>query len=156
MSNSWKLVISIVICLLVGFIGSFATTPAIPTWYATLNKPFFSPPNYLFAPVWTALYILMGISLYLIWKNGTKNKKNKEAINFFLIQLGLNFIWSFIFFGLQNPLVAFIEIAVLWIAIFITILKFWKISKLAAYLLIPYILWVSFASILNLAIVLLN
>ena len=155
-NNISKLLTSVIGCLAVGFLGSFATTPAIPTWYQTLNKPIFNPPNWIFGPVWTTLYILMGISLYLVWKKGFKNKKNKDAINLFLIQLGLNFIWSFIFFGFKNPQLAFVNIILLWAAIFITILKFWKISKWATYLLIPYILWVSFASILNLFIAILN
>jgi len=152
----WKLIVAVIMCLMVGYIGSLATYPAIPTWFATLNKPIFSPPNWLFAPVWTALYILMGISLYLVWVKGTKIKRNKEAINLFLIQLGLNFLWSFIFFGFRNPSLAFLEIIALWILLLMTILRFWKISKIAAYLLMPYIAWISFASILNLAIVLLN
>jgi benzodiazapine receptor len=156
MSKASKLLISVAGCLLVGFIGSLATTPAIPTWYETLNKPFFNPPNWIFGPVWTTLYILMGISVYLIWTKGIKNKKNKDALYFFLIQLGLNFIWSFLFFGFQNPQLAFVEIIFLWAAILITIVKFWKLSKLAAYLLLPYIVWVSFALILNLFIAILN
>ncbi len=156
MKDWWKLIVAVIMCLMVGYIGSLATYPAIPTWFATLNKPIFSPPNWLFAPVWTALYILMGISLYLVWVKGTKIKRNKEAINLFLIQLGLNFLWSFIFFGFRNPSLAFLEIIALWILLLMTILRFWKISKIAAYLLMPYIAWISFASILNLAIVLLN
>lgn len=156
MNNFSKLLISILVCLIIGFTGSLATTPAIPTWYQTLNKPLFSPPNWIFAPVWTTLYILMGVSLYLIWKKGFKNKKNKIAIQFFLIQLGLNLMWSFLFFGFQNPLLAFFEIIILWGAILLTIVKFYKISKVSAYLLLPYILWVSFASFLNLFIVILN
>jgi translocator protein len=152
----FKFLISVAGCLAVGFLGSLATTPAIPTWYATLTKPSFSPPNWIFAPVWTTLYVLMGISLYLIWVKGIKDKKSKNALYFFLVQLGLNFVWSFIFFSLHSPLLAFVEIIVLWVTILITILNFWKISKTAAYLLLPYILWVSFASILNLFVALLN
>lgn len=151
--NLKLLTFSIGLPLLVGFLGSYFTISSIPTWYATLNKPFFSPPNFLFAPVWTALYILMGISLYLV----LISKKNKDlAVKVFLIQLFLNFLWSFIFFGLQNPLIAFLEIVALWVSILFTIKFFYPISKTSAYLLIPYILWVSFALILNLAIVLLN
>jgi translocator protein len=152
----FKFLISISGCLAIGFLGSLITTPAIGTWYKTLSKPFFNPPNWIFAPVWTALYILMGISFYLIWKKGIINKKNKSALYFFLIQLGLNFAWSFIFFYLQNPKLAFVEIIFLWTAILITILKFRKISKTAAYLLFPYIAWVSFASFLNLFVAILN
>lgn len=152
--NLPKLVASIAICLTAGFLGSFFTISAISTWYSTLNKPFFNPPNWIFGPVWTTLYILMGISLYLLW---TAKKKGKgPAIKLFLIQLGLNFFWSIIFFGLQNPLLAFAEIIALWIFIFLTIKQSLKIFKPAAYLLYPYLAWVSFASILNLFIVILN
>ncbi|MBI2326718.1 tryptophan-rich sensory protein [Candidatus Curtissbacteria bacterium] len=150
-----QLLLSIGVCLGAGFIGSFFTVSAIPTWYATLNKPIFSPPNLVFAPVWTTLYILMGISLYLVISDKRK-VTSKKAVLIFAIQLVLNILWSVIFFGLKNPTLAFIEIVALWVTIFLTIKYFYPISKLAAYLLIPYILWVSFASILNLAIVLIN
>ncbi|MDP2649731.1 MAG: TspO/MBR family protein [bacterium] len=152
--NLPKLVSSIILCLTVGGLGSFFTVSAIPTWYATLNKPFFSPPNSLFAPVWTILYILMGISLYLLW---TTKKKGKEmAIKLFLIQLALNFFWSIIFFGWHNPQAAMFEIIALWIFIFLTVRQSLSISKTSAYLLYPYLIWVSFASILNFFIVILN
>ncbi len=151
-----KLVFSIGVCFLVAGIGSAITLPSISTWYATLNKPFFSPPNFLFGPVWTILYFLMGVSLFIIWDKNLKNKNKDKTIKTFILQLILNLLWSLVFFGLHQPLLAFIAIIVLWIAIFITIKYFYKISQLAAYLLIPYIVWVSFASILNLAIVLLN
>jgi len=156
MKKSWGIVISVLICELIGISGAFFTMPSIPTWYKTLNKPFFSPPNWLFGPVWTILYLMMGISAYLIWEKGLKNKKVKEALLFFAVQLILNFSWSLIFFGLQLPFSAFINIITLWLAILVTILRFNKISKTAGYLLIPYLLWVSFASVLNLAIVILN
>ncbi|MBI2195834.1 MAG: tryptophan-rich sensory protein [Candidatus Levybacteria bacterium] len=152
--NLPKLVASIVLCLGVGAIGSIFTAPAIGTWYSTLHKPSFSPPNFLFAPVWTALYILMGVSLYLLW---TSKKKGKEkAIRLFLIQLALNFFWSLIFFGMHSPKVAFIEIIFLWVYIFLTIRASLTVSKIAAYLLYPYLFWVSFATLLNLFIALLN
>lgn len=149
-----KLVLSIGICLGSGIIGSLFTTPAISTWYVTLNKPFFSPPNWIFAPVWTILYILMGISLYLVWTSRGKIKQN--ALSIFFVQLGLNVLWSIIFFGLKNPIFAFVDIVALWIGIFLTIKSFTKINKLAGNLLIPYLLWVSFATLLNLSIVILN
>lgn len=151
-----KLMLFIAVCQLAGLIGTIFTFDAIPTWYATLNKPFFNPPNYLFGPVWTVLYTLMGISAYLIYREGTKKKDVKEALNIFWIQLILNSLWSIIFFGMKNPSLAFVEIIFMWVAILVTIIKFYKVSKTAAYLLIPYLLWVSFASILNLSIVLLN
>lgn len=155
MKNLLKLAISIIIPLLVGIISSFFTMNSIPTWYASLAKPALNPPNWVFAPAWTTLYILMGISLYLIWKRGF-NDKTKTAIYLFSAQLLLNFSWTFLFFGLKSILTAFVEIAVLWVMILITILKFYKISRQAAYLLIPYIFWVSFAAYLNLAVLLLN
>lgn len=151
--NLAKLFLSISLCLGAGIIGSFFTISSPPagglTWYATLNKPSFSPPNWIFGPVWTILYILMGISLYLVW---TK----KKVPTIFWIQLILNTVWSIIFFGMRNPTLALVDIAALWISIFLTIKSFYKINKLAGNLLIPYLIWVSFASILNLSIVLLN
>lgn len=144
-----KLIFSIGICLGAGILGSVFTFSSIPTWYATLNKPSFSPPNWIFAPVWTILYILMGISLYRVWTN-------KKVPTVFWVQLILNALWSIIFFGMRNPTLALVDIVVLWIAIVLTIKAFSKIDKLAGQLLIPYLAWVSFASILNLSIVLLN
>ena len=155
-SDQKKLIFSIFICLFAGFIGSYFTTPAIPTWFATLQKPSFAPPNWVFAPVWTSLYILMGISLFLVWQKGREDKTVKAAIYLFAGQLVLNALWSFVFFGLRSPLLGLIEIIILWIAILATILSFMKISRTAAYLLIPYILWVSFASIVNFSIWSLN
>lgn len=152
--NYAKLVVSIVICQLVGIISSVFTASSISTWYATLNQPFFNPPNWVFAPVWTTLYLLMGISLYLVWSS--KAKEKKRALYVFAVQLGLNFLWSLLFFGLQNPLLALAEILLLWFSILLSILVFHKISKPASYLLIPYILWVSFAAVLNLGYVLVN
>ena len=152
--NIKLLTLSLILCLGAGGIGSLFTTPAISTWYTTLNKPVFSPPNFIFAPVWITLYILMAIAFYLVLINKSKDKR--MAITFFLTQLVLNVFWSVIFFGLHNPIFAFVEIIILWIAIFLTIKSFYKISRNASYLLIPYLLWVSFASVLNLSIVLLN
>lgn len=151
-----QLALAIIGCELVGIVSTPFTISAIPTWYRTLNKPFFSPPNWIFGPVWTTLYLLMGISAFLIWQKGLKKKKVKEAITYFGIQLFLNFIWTFLFFGLRNPLLGLIDIVVLWIFIVLTILKFYKLSKPAAYMLIPYLLWVSFATILNFSILILN
>jgi tryptophan-rich sensory protein len=151
-SDQKKLIFSIFICLFAGFIGSYFTTPAIPTWFATLQKPSFAPPNWVFAPVWTSLYILMGISLFLVWQKGREDKTVKAAIYLFAGQLVLNALWSFVFFGLRSPLLGLIEIIILWIAILATIMSFMKISRTAAYLLIPYILWVSFAAFVNFSI----
>jgi len=144
-----KFIVSILVCQMAGVVGSFFTYPSIPTWYATLQKPSFSPPNWLFAPVWITLFTLMGVSAYLVWNKGLKNKQVKESLSIFGIQLILNAFWSFLFFGLKSPLYAFIEIIILWGAIVLTILKFYKISKKAGLLLFPYIVWVSFAMTLN-------
>lgn len=154
--NFSKLVISIVICQLAGVIGSFFTSSSISTWYAALNKPGFNPPNWLFGPVWIMLYFLMGVSLYLVWESKIKIKERKTALALFGIQLALNALWSIIFFGLKSPILALIELTILWFVVLFTILKFYKISKPAAYILIPYIAWVSFALILNFSIVVLN
>lgn len=151
-----KLIFAIAICQLTGIIGSVFTINSIPTWYAHLNKPSFSPPNWIFGPVWTLLYLLMGISVYLIWSKGLKKKSIKSALKLFLVQLALNFIWTPIFFGLRSLEFGLIVIVAMWIYIFLTIKSFYLISKLAAYLLIPYLLWVSFATILNASLVLLN
>lgn len=156
MKQLTKLFASIIGCELVGILGSIFTVSAIPNWYATLNKPFFSPPNWIFGPVWTVLYALMGMSFYLIWKLDWKKKKIKTAGIYFFIQLGLNFIWTPIFFGLKSPLIALFVIMAMWVFILLTIIKFYTLNKFAAYLLIPYLAWVSFATILNAAIVLLN
>jgi tryptophan-rich sensory protein len=156
MKNLLKLLASVFICLAAGGIGTLFTSSAIPTWYATLNKPVFSPPNYLFAPVWTLLYILMGVSAYLIYSKGLKSKKVRAALYLFGIQLVLNALWSPVFFGAKNILLALIIIIAMWICIGKTILAFGKINKVASYLLYPYIAWVSFATILNFSVWLLN
>jgi tryptophan-rich sensory protein len=140
----------------VGILSVPFTLASIPTWYATLNKPPFSPPNWIFGPVWTALYFMMGISLYLVWMKGLKNKKVKIAMLFFAVQLIFNFLWSLLFFGMHSPQLALVDIFFLLIAISMTMVKFNKISKPASYLLVPYLLWVSFATVLNLSIVVLN
>jgi len=145
-----KLIYAIVICQAAGIIGSIATVSAIETWYITLYKPFFTPPNWVFGPVWTLLYLLMGISLYLVWI------KDKKASNWFWIQLALNTLWSFVFFGAQSPGWALWVIGALWMAIYRLIKDFEKIDKRSAYLLYPYLAWVSFATLLNFAIWLIN
>lgn len=149
-----QLFLSMSLSLAAGFIGSYFTVSAIPTWYVTLNKPSFSPPNWVFGPVWTALYILMGISFYLVWIS--RKKAKQKAIKLFLIQLTLNAAWSIIFFGMKNPALALIDVIALWVTIILTIKYFYPITRTATYLLTPYLLWVSFASILNLMIWLLN
>ena len=154
--ESIKLIVSITICLFAGFLGSFFTIPAIPTWYATLAKPSFAPPNWLFFPVWTTLFVMMGISLYLVWRRGLEGQQVKNALVIFAVQLILNVLWSAAFFGLRSPLSGLIEISILWISIAFTIMIFMKISRTAGLLLIPYIIWVSFAATLNFMIWRLN
>ena len=151
-----KLVVSIIACQLAGLIGSVFTTPAIPTWYAALQKPAFTPPNWLFAPAWLTLYLLMAIAAFIIWRKGLAQKEVKTALLIFAIQLILNALWSVAFFGLKSPLAGVIVIALLWVAILFTILRFFRLSAAAGALLLPYILWVSFAAALNMAIWQLN
>lgn len=154
--NIIKLVVSVVVCLAAGAIGSVFTRSAIPTWYATLVKPPFNPPNWLFAPVWTLLYILMGVSAFLVWRKGLENRQVRAALIIFLVQLILNALWSVVFFGLESPLYGLIVIVILWAAILITVIMFFRISRLASILLWPYLAWVSFAAILNGSIWMLN
>ena len=154
--KSFLLIGSILISNLAGFIGAFATTSSVTTWYPDLIKPSFNPPSWIFGPVWTTLYILMGFSLYWVLLKGYKKKNIKNAVNLFLIHLVFNSLWSIVFFGLQNLAVAFVVIVVLWTMIVCLIKKFWKINRIASYLLFPYLAWVSFASLLNLSIWLLN
>jgi benzodiazapine receptor len=151
-----RLITSIVICLTAGALGSYFTTPAISTWYATLIKPSIAPPNWVFFPVWTTLFIMMGISLFLVWKKGFQDHQVKVALSVFAVQLILNILWSAAFFGLRSPLAGLIEIVFLWVAILVMILRFMRISKVAGFLLIPYILWVTFAAIINFLIWRLN
>ncbi len=156
MSKFAKLIYAILICEAIGLISVPFTIASIPTWYSTLNKPSFSPPNWIFGPVWTTLYLMMGVSAYLVWMKGFKNKKVRTALSYFLIQLAFNFFWSVLFFGIHSPLLALFDIILLWLVIFLTMVKFYQISKLASYLLLPYLFWVSFATLLNFSIVILN
>lgn len=154
--NVLPLIVSIGISELAGIIGSIFTASSIPTWYATLQKPSFNPPSWVFGPVWTTLFVLMGIAAFLVWQQGWKKKSVKIALSLFGVQLFLNTLWSILFFGMKNPGTACIEIIFLWLAIVATMIAFLKISKTAFWLLVPYILWVSFASFLNYTIWSLN
>lgn len=151
-----KIIASILLCQSAGIIGSIFTAPNIQTWYTTLNKPAFNPPGWIFGPVWLSLYTLMGIALYLVWKRKGENRSARQATNLFLIHLIFNAAWSIIFFGLHQLALAFVCIATLWLMIIALIILFHKIDKRAAYLLIPYLFWVSFASLLNFSIWVLN
>jgi len=150
-----KLLTSFLIAFLGGAIGGFATADAISTWYVTLNKPFFNPPNWIFGPVWTILYAMQAIALYMIW-NSDKKKDKKRAFTLFGVQVVLNALWSLIFFGLKMPELALVEIVVLWVFIYLTIKEFYLFDKRAGRMLVPYLLWVSFATLLNLFIAILN
>lgn len=155
MTKTTKFLASIIICQGAGLIGSFFTVPEIKTWYSFLIKPSFNPPSWIFGPVWTLLFLLMGISLYLVWDKNFGGK-SQTVILAFGAQLVYNIFWSVIFFGLRDPLFAFVDIIILWVAILHTIFVFNKISKLASWLLVPYLLWVSFAGVLNFYILALN
>jgi translocator protein len=150
-----KLLASIALPLVLGAIAGLFTADAVPEWYAGLNKPSFNPPNWLFGPVWTSLYILMGISLFLIWKQNPGKERN-WAILVFLIQLVLNFAWSFIFFYFNMIGLALLEIILLWLCIILMLVMFYKLNKIASFINIPYLLWVSFATILNTGYFILN
>ncbi|HUQ97638.1 MAG TPA: TspO/MBR family protein [Chitinophagaceae bacterium] len=156
MKKGFRLLISVLIPVFVGLLSGFFTASGVKGWFQTITKPGWNPPNWVFAPVWTTLYILMGIALYLIWQRQTNATQKKQAIIFWIVQLILNAAWSFLFFQQHAIGLALIEIILLWIAIFITILLFARINKTAAWLLVPYISWVSFASLLTYAIWRLN
>lgn len=151
-----KLVIAIAVSQLAGISGSIFTSPSIEGWYAGIVKPSLNPPSWVFGPVWITLFTLMGIAAFLIWEKGSARKDVQIALSIFIGQLILNTLWSIIFFGLHNLGGAFIEIMFLWLAILATIVAFARISRLAAWLLVPYIIWVSFAMYLNYAIWILN
>jgi translocator protein len=142
--------------IVVGSIGSLATYPAIPTWYRFLLKPSFSPPNWLFGPVWTLLFTLMGVAAYLVFKEGLKKPQVKAALSMFAVQFVFNVAWSFAFFGAHSPSLGLMVILILWFLIVFTLILFKRVNSLAGYLLIPYFLWVSFAMILNAAVYSLN
>jgi tryptophan-rich sensory protein len=150
-----KLIICCSIPLMVGFGGSYFTTNSLD-WYQTLVRPAFSPPNWVFAPVWTVLYLLMGVSAFLVWRKGSADKAVRVALACFILQLVFNALWTPVFFGAKQPLIAFGDIILLWLAIAATIICFYRVSRPAAILLIPYIGWVSFAAVLNASICVLN
>jgi benzodiazapine receptor len=155
-SNISRLIASIVICHLAGVFGSAFTTRAIPTWYASINKPWFTPPDWVFAPVWLALYTLMGISLYLVWREHAKGAKSRVPLIAFAVQLALNAAWSAAFFGLHSPLAGLVIICALLAALGLAAAMFARVSRPAGLLLVPYVLWVAFAAVLNASIYVLN
>ena len=151
-----KIAAAVVVSELAGVIGAVFTTPAIPTWYAGLVKPALNPPSWVFAPVWTTLYLLMGVASYLVWRKGWHRASVKVALGVFAGQLLLNILWSLVFFGLHNINAGLVCIAALWMFILATMMAFARVSKPSMWLLVPYLLWVSFASYLNYSLLMLN
>ncbi len=151
-----KIAIGIITCLAVGFLSGLATASSVNDWFVTLNKPFFNPPPWLFAPVWTLLYSMMGIAVALVWHEGLEKPAIKTAVHIFIVQLILNALWSIFFFGMKAPFVALVTIVILWLLIYLCIQRFKPINAKASYLLVPYLAWVSFATLLNGAIWWLN
>ena len=150
MQKFLRIVTVVFTCLVIGYLSGMVTRDSITTWYPTLVKPVFNPPNWIFAPVWSLLYIMMGVAGGMIWNRIDSDEENvKKAFKIFIAQLALNALWSYLFFGLHNPLLALIEIILLWLLIFETYNQFKKIDKVAGMLLLPYLAWVSFATILN-------
>lgn len=150
----WMLVFWLAVVFAVSLAGSAVTLPQIPTWYAGLTKPSFTPPNWLFGPVWTTLYAAMAIA---VWRIGTPSSAaQKRAVIFFVVQLVLNGVWSPAFFGLESPLLGMLIIVPLWIAIAVTLAAFWRLDRVAGLLLVPYLVWVTYATMLNIAIYALN
>jgi translocator protein len=142
----------IALCLGVGALGGAVTAQSVIEWYPTLNKPSWNPPSWLFAPVWTVLFIMMAVAAWLVWKTGN----SRYALIIWAGQLALNLAWSFLFFGARSPMLGLIEIMFLWLSIAATVFLFAQKSKVAAYLMVPYLCWVSFATALDAAIVMLN
>ena len=150
MNKITRILAVVVTCLAIGYFSGMVTRSAITTWYPTLIKPSFNPPNWIFAPVWTTLYVMMGVAAGLVWNQIEEQREAvKKALIFFAIQLALNALWSYLFFGLHNPMLAGLEIIVLWLMIFETYIQFSKINNIAGYLFLPYVAWVSFAAVLN-------
>lgn len=154
--NWTKLLASVAACQLAGVAGAVFTRAAIPSWYTYLKKPSFTPPNWLFGPAWITLYLLMAVAAYMVWQKGWQGPGVRRALAIFLVQLLLNVLWSPAFFGWRSPLAGMIIIVLLWLAILFTIIAFSKISQPAALLLLPYIIWVSYAAALNISIYFLN
>ncbi len=151
-TNNWLALVGwVALCEAAGLAGSYFTAPAIKGWYTTLAMPSFAPPNWVFAPVWTTLFLLMGVAAFIVWRH-----RYNDGLRVFGLQLSLNVLWSAVFFGLHNPGLAFVEICLLWLAIVWTIIAFARRSRTAALLLLPYLAWVTFAGYLNYAIWTLN
>lgn len=151
-----KIIIAVVTCLLIGFLSSFATTEALKEWYPSLVKPSFNPPSEVFGPVWTILYILMGLAVALVWQSGWNKEIVQNAVMIFIAQLVLNGVWSMVFFGMRSIGGALFIIIILWFLIFLCIRRFLPINRWAGILMVPYLIWVTFALLLNASIYYLN
>jgi tryptophan-rich sensory protein len=149
MGNVLKLLLSLVVPLAVGGLAGWTTSAGVAEWYPTLTKPTFNPPAWVFGPVWTLLYLMMGLAVFLVWRRGLEVEGVRAALAVFVVQLVLNGVWSLLFFGLRSPGLAFAEILVLWLAIGVTSWLFWRVVPAAGLLLVPYWAWVSFAAVLN-------
>lgn len=156
MANTIRFLISVTLPLMVGGLSGFATARGVQEWYPSLTKPAFNPPSWVFGPVWTLLYVMMGVAAYLVWQKGWENELVRVALALYLVQLILNGLWSILFFGMQSPGLAFAEILLLWLAIAATVVWFWRVSPPAGMLLLPYAAWVSFAALLNGSLWILN
>lgn len=156
MKHHWQVLLWILLCELIGVIGAVFTVASIPTWYASLIKPVFSPPNWLFGPVWTLLYALLGIAGYVVWIRRAKKKGAHDAMRWFFINLFFNALWSPVFFGMRNIVAGYVLLSIIWITCIFMIDRFTKIDKISAYLVLPYFVWVSFATVLSFNIWLLN
>ena len=154
--ETFRLISSVLIVFIIGSIGTLFTLSKIPTWYASLMKPGWAPPNWLFGPVWTTLYVLIGVSLYLVWREGINRRDVQLALIIFSVQLILNLSWSIVFFGFESISGGFILIILLWLSILFNIIFFYRVSKSAGLLLVPYLVWVTIASYLNYAVYILN
>lgn len=151
LTESIAFVVAQFLCFSAAAIGGGLTAGAVRTWYPTIAKPEWTPPPWVFGPVWTVLYAMMGLSLWLVWRSGAWAER-RGALALFMFQLVLNAAWSLIFFGAKSPGLAFAEIMLLWFAIIATIIAFWKYSRTAALLLVPYLCWSTFAALLNFTI----
>lgn len=149
MQNAIRLFVSVTAPLVVGGLSGIATARSVSDWYPTLRKPVFNPPSWVFGPVWTALYALMGIALYIVWRHGWDRPEVRWAMALFAVQLVLNGLWSILFFGMRAPGLAFLEIVLLWLAVAATVFAFWQTTPRAGTLMVPYLAWVSFAAVLN-------
>lgn len=157
MNKSMKILVMVATTVTLGYIAGTVTQSSVDTWYPTLNKPSFTPPNAVFPIAWTTLYVLMGVAAGNVWARMDYEKELvKKGLTFFAIQFALNMLWSYLFFGLKNPMVALVEIILLWLMIYETWFIFRKLDKIAGWLMIPYLLWVTYATALNAAIWYLN